>query len=61
MKLFVTTIATVATLLLAQGCSSSVQSGETASNSAATKQHEGRSMGNEELGSIKSSWRAFDG
>lgn len=47
MKPFVTTIATVATLLLAQGCSSFVQSREM-SNSAATKQHEGHSMGNEE-------------
>lgn len=47
MKLFFTTIAAVATLLLAQGCTPSVQSRET-SNSAATKQHEGHSMGNGE-------------
>ncbi|XWK91703.1 MAG: hypothetical protein U7127_30775 (plasmid) [Phormidium sp.] len=47
MKLFFTTIAAVSTLLLAQGCSPSVQSRET-SNSAATKQRQELSMGNEE-------------
>lgn len=46
MKPFVTTITAIATLLLAQGCSSFVKSGET-SSSTTTKQHENHSMSNE--------------